>query len=361
MDDNNKEFSVYDDATHIDYMIYGQFIKYDRLAILSKKELSQYPNDIIYNIYIDLYQILLHLYRYYRFTNPLSITSCVINLAIHFRNFYKKQNIYTNIFLIYSSNMSYNNTRFCPEYNSRNVLLIMNNREVSDIVNKNIGLLSTIVPYLPNVYLKVGTVEPTVIAADMINRFAVKGFNPPSVFVSSSPLSYQLPLCAPKTVVFHKKKDRDSVDTSYSVNIFNALDMYVAETRKLSVQSVGLNQQWLTGFMVLTGVPKRSIKALMNYKAAIGILKTIAAGYQLVTPEMIYETICRSMGDKINITMLDIANRYNCLDLRYQMQMYALMPEAKETTYLKQLDDPDAINTINGQYFRDNPIMVDKL
>ena len=47
MDDNNKEFSVYDDATHIDYMIYGQFIKYDRLSILSKKELSQLEDEFL--------------------------------------------------------------------------------------------------------------------------------------------------------------------------------------------------------------------------------------------------------------------------------------------------------------------------
>jgi hypothetical protein len=361
MDDDKQQFSVYDDAVHIDYLIYGQFIKYNKLTLLSQKELSQYPSDKIYNIYIDLYQVLLPIYRYYRFNNVLSITSCIVNLAIHFRNFYRKYGVYTNIFLIYSPNMSYNNTRFCPEYNNRNITKVMNNPTVSEAVSKNMELLSTIVPYLPDIYLKIGTVEPTVIAADMISRFASKGFNPPSIFVSNSQYAFQLPLHAPKSVVFFKKKDKEYNDLSYSVNIFNALDTYIAETRKQSVQSIGLNQRWLTGFMTLAGMPKRDIKSLMNYKSSISILKTIASGYEVISPEILYETISRTMGDKIKITMLDIANRYNCLDLGYQMQMYSLMPEAQETTYLKQLHDPDTVNSINGQYFQENPIMIDKL
>ena len=360
LEKDGKSFS-YEDSVHIDYILYGQFIKYDRLAEIVSSELIGYTQDKIVNVYIDLYQTLLPIYRFYQFENNLSITSCLINMAIHFRNFFRKYGVYSNIFLVYSPTMSVNNTRFCAEYNNRNTNTIMNNKQVYNVVNDNIQLLGTIIPYLPDIYFKIGTVETTVIVSDMISKFAAKGFNPPSIFVTNSQYAFQLPALNDRTHLFFKKKDKEGRDLSYGVNKNNALDMFIAETRKQHVTNVGLNQDWISGFMTLAGLPKRDIKTLMNYKSALKVLHTIREAYNVITPEVIYETVSRLYEGKINISLNEIANRFCCLDLRYQVDRYNLLPESQETTYLRQLQDPDAINQINNEYFKKCPIMTDKL
>jgi hypothetical protein len=37
------------------------------------------------------------------------------------------------------------------------------------------------------------------------------------------------------------------------------------------------------------------------------------------------------------------------------------MPEAIDTVFLEQVEDPEALKNINDQYFSQNPILLEKL
>ena len=41
--------------------------------------------------------------------------------------------------------------------------------------------------------------------------------------------------------------------------------------------------------------------------------------------------------------------------------MYRTMPEAIDTVFLEQVNDPEALKNINDQYFSQNPILLEKL
>lgn len=359
MNNEGKSFTE-TDAEHIDLILYGQFIKYDKLRYIMEKELSDCKDKVI-NVYIDVYQMLLPIYRFYQVFNPLCITSCVINMAIHYRNFFRKYGIYTNIFLVYSPTMSANNTRFYTNYNHKNSTNIRNNKTVSDMVSTNLGLLETIVPYLPDIFFKIGTVETSVIIYDIISKFANKGFSPLSVVVSNSQYAFQIPAINDKCYLFYKKRDRDGVDMSYSVNHVNALELFIAETRKVHIPGLKLDPSWLSGFMTLSGLPKRDVRALMNYKTALEVLNTIKNAYNMMAPDVLYETINIAREGKDLISITELANTFNCIDLSYQVAMYNMMPESQETSFLRQLENPEELIHINERYFKDNPMLLDKL
>lgn len=342
------------DRVPIEYILYGQFIKYDKLEEIVNKEFDNSPCRFV-NIFIDAYQMLLPIYKFYRVDNELSVTSCLINMAIHYRYFFRRYGVDSNVFILYSPTMSSNNRRFCGEYNSTYIKRMMNNNAVYQIVNNNLSILGTIVPYLPNIYFKIGTVETTVMAYDMIKRIDP---NIPAIFVTSSQYSFQLPAMCSNAILFYRKKNRE-LDLSYSVNHSNALSSYILETKNQSIDNSVVNQKWVSGFMVLSGIPKRDIKSLCTYKESLRILQNITDDYKIIEPEILYDMVFKSTTR--NIDYATIVNRFNCIDLEYQYKMYCNLPESKETSYLNNVHDMNALLDINDKYFKNNPISLDRL
>lgn len=342
------------DRVPIEYILYGQFIKYNKLEEIVNKEFDG-SNARFVNIFIDAYQMLLPVYKFYKVDSELSVTSCLINMAIHYRSFFKRYGVESNVFILYSPTMSTNNRRFCGEYNSTYIKRMMNNNAVYQIVNNNLSLMGTIIPYIPYIYFKIGTVETTVMAYDIISKFRD---DIPSIFITSSQYAFQLPALCPNTVLFFRKKNRDE-DLSYSVNSRDCLLKYIIETRNQDIDKVNIDQRWVNGFMTLSGIPKRDIKSLCTYKESLKILGIISSGYNVIEPEILYDVVFKSTTR--NIDYSTILNRFNCIDLSYQYKMYLELPESKETSYLNKYVDMNALNEINDKYFRYNPIGLDRL
>lgn len=353
------------DMIPLQSILYKQFIKHVRLKQIVETEFRNCNTNVI-NIFIDCYQIFNPLYRFYRIDDLLSVTSCMMNMAIHYRWFFKQYGVHTHIFLLYSPTMSTNNTRFCPEYNNKYRNRMLNNRTIYECVNQNLSLMNTLVSYMPDIYLKIGTVETSVMAADIIDKFESKGYSPPNIFISSSQFAYQLPSFNKNIVLFCPKrtattnKDSGSEDISFSVNFTNNLNRYISETRNQDLKDIPLDQSWISGFMILSGIPKRDVKSLLNYRETLKVLKRIKDSFDIITPEVLHNTITELYPDK-NIGYTDIINRYNCIDIKYQLQLYRTLPESNETGYLTQFPDQTELFKINDKYFKNEPIMLDRL
>lgn len=350
---------MYDDFSNIDrvpieYILYGQFIKYNKLEEIVNKEFDNSPVRFV-NIFIDAYQMLLPIYKFYKVENDLSVTSCLINMAIHYRSFFKRYGVDSNVFILYSPTMSSNNRRFCGEYNSSNIKKMMNNNAVYQIVNNNLSLMGTIIPYIPYIYFKIGTVETTVMAYDIISHLPQEI---PCIFVTSSQYAFQLPSICKNTLLFFRKKNKDE-DLSYSVNCGNTLSYFISETRNHMIDIGSIDQSWVNGFMTLSGIPKRDIKSLCTYKQSLKILNEISSSYKVIEPEILYDVIFKTTTR--NIDYSTIVNRFNCIDLIYQYKMYQTLPESKDVSYLKKYVDMNALNDINEKYFKYNPISLDRL
>lgn len=350
---------LYDDKTPIENILYGQFIKYTALRNLVALEFSQSDAEEV-NVYIDLHQMLLPVFRCLRIQDYNIISSAVINYCAHIRAYFRtRHRVESNIILVFSYNTSSNNTRFCAEYNSHYKLRMQSNDKIMEAVDYNLDILKILCPYLPDVYLKIGTVEPSVIIHDLATNVFNNGN--PNIVISASHYAYQLPAYTPNTVVFRKKITAKE-DTSYSYNFINAINAYIYETRNLQVEYV-LNTKMISLVMVLSGLPKRNIKSLFDIGKTLGIVSNMPESC-LGDPELMYSFIndyLKSSKSKSSLDYSEFYNRYKAIDLLYQHKMYGLLPESKEMSFLQRFQDPETLKAINDKYFKNVPLDLQRL
>ena len=353
------------DGTNVDQLIYSQFIKYDLLRPTLNPFAHIIRGSNLVNVFIDVYELTNILYRYYKYKNPLSLTACIVNSAIHYRNFFRKfYGVYSNIFLIHSSNNSSINTRFCPEYNNHNLSQAYNNIEVKSLMDNNISLVSTVVPYLPDIYFRVNTVEPYVSIADLITRFKNHNFNPPTFVISNNALAFQIPIVCDNTIVLAKRRD----DIVYVATRETAINQMMAMVKKREVP-VPINPAWLSGLFTLIGYNKRDVTSLCGTRPAFHLLHKMMLDSETLNPDSIFSYYCdkyKSRGFIRGVKDADelyskIHNRFKCFDLNQQIAMYCTLPESKENGYLYQLQDKEELFRVNDLYFRDNPMQLDLL
>lgn len=350
----------YSETVPIEYILYGQFIKYEDLSKLVNKELSNNSNDDYVRIYIDAYQMLLPLYKFLKVSNPLNVVSCLINMAIHYKYFFlNSYGVKSNVFIIYSPTMSSTNTKYCPDYNIMYTNRILNNNTIRNIIDNSISLMHTITPYIPGIYFKTGSVEVPVIIYDMERRFISKGYANPALVISDSQYAFQLPSKLTNIYILSKKQSREG-DIPYSVNNKDSLNMYVSMSRKREYEELNIDPSLLSGFMILNGIPKRNVKTLFNYKESISILNYLKNNYKVLVPDAICEAILELFGNN-KISLDSIQNRYRCIELDYQLSLYKTLPESTQITYLKDLQDPIEVKHINEKYFKSNPLNLERL
>lgn len=355
---------LYDTKTPLDMVLYSEFITYKELQKIIPREFNGDNNTKTINVYIDLYQFLVTAFRYTRIGNFFNICSCIVNYCAHIRNYFNtRHKVYTNICLVYSSNDSTNNTQFVPTYNYDYNTRIKFNVKIKDNVEENMKLVRLLVPYLPNVFLKEGTVESSVIIHNIIQK-KLLGDNP-SLVLSNSQLMYQLPINNKDTVVIRKDlrmRILDGRDRTYSYNNTNSLHAYIYELKKKNIREY-LNQKTISFMMTLIGIPKRNIKSLCAYPTALSISKLVPLGCEYDS-EVLYD-VCSDYYKSKNRKSVPIIKEqfirtFKCVDLNYQYKLYKLLPEYKEESFIKQdLDDVEGVQYINNTYFKDSPLNLE--
>ena len=126
-----------DSRTSPSNILYGEYIKYDRMYEMSMHAFN--GHDIIkeVEVYVDLYSILRKLYIFgdnkLDLNDQYEIAASIINLGIHIRGFFNRFGIASKIYLIYGE---------AKPQNILNKLLDMVIRE--DIQNNREELLNTI-------------------------------------------------------------------------------------------------------------------------------------------------------------------------------------------------------------------------
>jgi hypothetical protein len=350
---------IHDEKTPIEYVLYGQFIKYSALRNLVALEFANSNADEV-KIFIDLNQMLLPAFRYLKIQDYNVISSTIINYCAHLRSYFRtRHNVQSTIILVFSRNMSSNNTRFCAEYNSHYRLRMQSNEKIMDAVDYNLDILKILCPYLPDIYLKIGTVEPSVIMYDLIS----KDFNDniPNIVISSSQYAYQLPGVARNTVVF-KKKVANKIDTSFSYNMLNAINAFIYDTRDIVTNEI-LNTKTISLLMSLSGLPKRNIKSMFSIKTSLEIIQSIPDS-SLGDIDAMYKCMEEHIRAKKTKTFLpydEFVNRYKAIDLLYQHKLYEMLPESKEKSYLQRFSDPSTVRDINDRYFKNIPLDLERL
>lgn len=359
-------------TSKIDDIIYGSYVKMHRLdSIVSET----FTNTSIHyatavNIFIDLYSVLHQIFsRSYRtdVSNPLDITSTLINMCGHYRKYFRSKGVATRFFLIFSSNTHEINRKLVYGYNATFVdkysIQLFNK-----IANNNFDLLDMLCPYLPDIHFihSRSGYEVAVIIAYLIEEF---GTNIPNVIISKD--LYPLQLCTkyPYTSYLFPMKTYNNgttIDESIMVPLTEkpshniAFWNLVAMRRKLRPEMLyDIDTSNFVLFEALHKFPERDIK-MMNGITNISQTRKYIVDYlggntgTIDISSLQYNDITSSLPYTV------IESRYNALNVNYMLPYYRLDKESQDIK-IQNLDDNGVINNINAKYFVQNPINIGDL
>ena len=360
--------------TNLDYMhpidssIYWNFITYSALDKIIATEFKDSKSEKI-NVYIDLYQILVSVCRFTTIKNAYSISSAIINYCANIRRYFRKIGVYANIVLVYTTNTNTNITQYIPNFGAFYKSRIERNPRVKNLVDRNVELLKALVPYLPNIFIRIGTVESALIIHDTVKRKLV-GIAP-SIVISSSTYMTQLPLFSRSLRVVYKQTSfKYGEDRTFCFNRSNCFQAFLYETKGVNV-SGNFNQNTLHILMALNGVPKLGVKAMgFNYETVLEFCNKIPYGYEHdfdMVAKYYNEFIQtnrrlkkRLENNKIPSSDL-LVDRLKGMDIVYQYSLYKLLPEYNELEFLNQFEDKDSVHEINRMYYKDCEMNLEDL
>lgn len=360
----------------VESLIYNHYIKYIRMTEMTNEAFVG-SNANTVNVFIDMYSILKPLYMHtsnLSINNYTIITSSIINLCAHIREFFRtRYRVETKIFIIHSNNCSRSSTQFYASYNAHTASAIFNNAMITDMVNNNLELLKILCPYLYDIFFIQTQFEVGVCIYDILKR--TKEYNKkdvsisaedPSIIFSKDAYLYQLPALIDNVVIYRPRK-KDGIDSSWFVNNANAIPMYVERRKsKYDYNSIiqSFNPSLLSLIMALTSFQEREIKSILNTASTIKIINEALINRQIYNgynSDIRYVASILCTGKLANQAML-LENRFKSLDIPYQHSIYMSNAEATiNPNSVINLYDPENVKLLNNKYFESNPLDLNRI
>ena len=341
-------------------ILYGNFIKYDRLRELIYQEFKGSDATKV-NVYIDLNSFLNGCYRSLS-QDLYTIPAICLNYCAHLRAFFNKLGVGTNITMVYGLPRSPNNTRYMVEYWNKKY---KNQDAVDQQIEFGNNILQVLSPYFNDIYFKYGTVESGVIIKHLMDSVFNNGL--PNIVVSTSEYIFQLPAFS-NCVVLHKKREQDAgnkIDASYSYNASTAINRYIFEVRKVT-SILWIIPEMVSSLICMMGMPQRNVSCIISVPRAFEIMRRIdmqswLSVYGDIT--QMYSLMLTNMTSKESnaLSFGEYLNRFKAIDINYQLTLYRSLPESADNSFLVRLHDPDKIKEINNNLFINTPINLEWL
>lgn len=323
------------------------------------------------NIYIDLYSIIRSIYadKYdVVVDNYFDIVTGVVNIAIHYKYYFKKYlGVESKVFIIAGDNCPKPNSMLIMDYN-KTVKLRKESpmgSSMKQMLNENIELLNTIVPYIPDIYFFQTQYETSVCMKYIIDKQASEFNNTaPNIIVTKDIYPMQLVTLDHKTALLRPKKSRGS-EMSFFVNPLdkpgNIIQFWTnfLNIKRVAYMEMQIHPCNLSLVLAFNGMQERNIKSLMSLRKinecifnAVGNLETFCAPHSVFSYNPYIEA---------NIPETLIMDRYKAIDINFQVKnFYSNSVEAK-TMEFKNKRDMISLRAINDRYFAENPINLQYL
>ena len=356
-----------DGKINLESLLLSYYIKYNRLdgmiytSGIANTAIPDVNNSMI-DVYIDIYDYLKPIYTKEIYANKkFLIVSSLVNLAAHIRGYFgRKHGIYTRIFLVYGESITDQHKVFWPSFGDDDFRQTLNYEKNNSFIKSQLQLLQIICAYIPEVYYVNRTSDFSMFVFDNM----MKNPNTLSIIITKSKYAYQIPALLSNAKLFRPKKYQGE-DTSYVVSkpyVYGNLYHNINSDVTLGMLSK-INPNLCSVMMSLTGLSSYKVRNLLNVKSAVKMLYDaiytgkIANDYNSDT-DYLYSNLY-GLDEKIDPT--SFKSRFNAIDLVYQHRIYNSTAEARDITWLIDLNDPETVRSINNKYFIDNPLDLNSL
>lgn len=346
----------------ISNVIYGYYVKYDTLTNLIRAYYNGSTATVI-DIYIDVQDILRHIDRYLSKTqlpisNPLVVTSGLINMIAHYRNFFTTRFSCNSRFWLVDSSDNVIATKLYADFKQKPLSMNM-----SQIYKINLSFIPIICNAIVDVQYENTTVDVVTKMISIRNIEYENGHVNPSILISKDPFTFQATAITGINVLRPKKNNFG--DVSYIITGITAATSYVNELSKNPIQYVAIDPEQLSTLMAFTRVPSRNLKTIYQINA---VLPKFAEAYKnAMTVKYPWETL-RFIKDFLRINKDKKKNEYEilyrlqaCDTVFGQLIAYTNMPEYKTYKGIVNIYDPKGIKEINNTHFRSCPLDLNVL
>lgn len=352
----NQDYRV-----NLEGLLYGHYIKYDKLLEL----MNSIPDDISSNkvdIYIDVYDMLKPMYtRNIYAEKQYLIVSSVINLAAHMRGyFWSRHGMATRIYLVYGEDSTFNHKQFYPSFGNDKFKETLDFDKNNAIVNSQLDMVKLLCAYIKGVYFIKRATNFAMFTYDNI----LKNRDMPSIIISKSKYAYQLPALFNNVYLLRPQKDNGN-DVSFLIYRNRSLTGFFNKTtsQKTIENLVKINPDLLSVMISLTGFPAYNMKTVCNVTTASKLLIDALANGRIMNAynsdiDFVYNSL---QGLDRYIDPVTFKYRFNAVDLVFQHLIYSSSAEAKDTSWIIDLEDKFTVQRINNQYFIDNPLDLNNL
>ena len=379
-----------DSRTSPSNILYGEYIKYDRMYEMSMHAFN--GHDIIkeVEVYVDLYSILRKLYIFgdnkLDLNDQYEIAASIINLGIHIRGFFNRFGIASKIYLIYGEAKPQNVLNKLPYFNSKHILMENTNFITHWHIMSSLEIATLYTKYLPDIFTIADSEnEFTTIASYLIDKNINDANNIQNsiarVIYSKEPLAYQLVAIKPRCFLFRPKKDYYN-DNSWVVTKSSLFRAYRIGELKLNANTKSDNIDLIFGlfplYQLLNGIKSRNIKSIKNANASLKILfdaqnnGVFSLGYSSwnvianntpIENHPIYKILSDPIyGIRKPELFDDMIKTFECIDVINQTLIYSASPTSKIIeSNLVNFSDDNAVKEINDKYFTNYPIDLMRL
>ena len=357
-----------DSRIYMEQLIAGSFIRYEILYNLIMNSYAG-SNCTEINLFIDLNSATKQLYSVdtwsYKRRNRYEIAATVVNMCAHYREFFRRLGVKTNIYLVYGLNCPNINTNLVKDYNSKFVNAYIKKKDIAEMMNDNLKILEYIVQNIPGIYFfNCGLNEVSAMIHHLIT--SLRRPDVENIILSKDILMLQLVPEFNARVLrpLKGKENGNSIDISFIVDNNNFWQQFCTKYRKCNVPDKLVGNGFISNILAMTKVPERGLYSKMTISKAMKILD-IGIQNRYINNNSIYtqssiNTVLEALDVDANKDELDL--RYRAISTHYQAA-YVLLNENPEFKRLRLVDlqDINGLKSIVSQYFADIPIDLDKL
>ena len=371
-------------------LMYSQFITYDRLTGMVNESCKD-SNANVAHIYIDMQSLLKCIFSN---IDRLSIgsynglTSCMINMAIHYRYFFKNRyGTSTKIYFVYSDNCPDYCRKWVQNYNARNIQLANHSKQHADIIKQNLELMKTITQYIDDVYF-IPTQHETGLAIHHLIQMNINEPEHVNFVITKDAYNYQL-VGNDNTIILRPKRDNSSNtnvkerDISYYINSLNIWQVICLERKIEFIPSILINPKLVTLVYAISGITQRGIPSTVGIKKCLDIIQNLIINgdmtneYPVYSMDAIALIYLNSSKERLknsslqalqnNGTIMGMSGNFKAVDISYQYAIFknnstGLYSDLELfNSYMVNLYDPEGLKKINESYFKDCPIDFMKL
>jgi hypothetical protein len=343
-----------------DHLLISNYVRYDRLTELINAEFSGSNYEEI-NLFIDAYSMIKSIYGLdpSQFVDRYSIAACIINACAHYRNFFwTRYKVTCKIWIIFSRmDQSILEARaFYPEYG--NIFTKECNPAMDDLIQRNMEVLNTLCPYIPDVQFIYSGYEPGLVIGNAIQKH---GILKPNIIISKDPWVLQTVSYYPNITYVIRPIKKNGEDLSVLIGYKDVANYYL-ELRKVKNEydTSVIDGSRLSIIMAASSFPERCMKSLHNITTIIKSIHNMSvtppfnSGWEIRDVKGFCED-ANSITKGTKLKPYEIDLRHNAIGYVPCYIRYTMSPMVDNVNIIN-LHDPDSVKRINEMYFKKVPL-----